>query len=174
MVWPRKEARPRLRGKKDSGDDRPTTWEKNKKYRPEIDGLCQPRHESHRNDKRWSPLQNWREENCVCRSDPTTKWERLEEEEEDNNYSSVKLIESRAPPVIVFMCIYLLFVRPLVPLLSLSVYIIWHSCFLICTHTCTHTRLVLKCICICKRKCKCGICKCTCIWFPCGDTFEFD
>ena len=29
-----------------------------------------------------SPRQNWLEENCVCRSDPTTKWERLEEDEE--------------------------------------------------------------------------------------------
>ena len=37
----------------------------------------QPRHESHRNDERCSPWRNWLEENCVCRSDPTTKWERL-------------------------------------------------------------------------------------------------
>ena len=27
------------------------------------------------------PWQNWLEENCVCRSDPTTEWERLEEED---------------------------------------------------------------------------------------------
>ena len=49
----------------------------------EMDGLCQPRHESHRNDERWSQWQNWLDENCVCRSDPTTKWEQLEEEEEE-------------------------------------------------------------------------------------------
>ena len=29
-----------------------------------MDGLCQPRHESHRNDERRSPWQNWLEENC--------------------------------------------------------------------------------------------------------------
>ena len=27
-------------------------------------------------------MKNWLEENCVCRSDPTTKWEQVEEEEE--------------------------------------------------------------------------------------------
>ena len=48
-----------------------------------FDGLCQPRDESYRNDERWSPWQNWLEENCVCSSDPTTKWERLEEEEDE-------------------------------------------------------------------------------------------
>ena len=50
VVWPRKEARPRIRRKKDSGDG--TTWEK-KKRRAEIemDGLCRPRRESHRNDE---------------------------------------------------------------------------------------------------------------------------
>ena len=51
VVWPRKEARPRLRLKKDSGDG--TTREKKaRKTEAEMDGLCQPRHESHRNDKR--------------------------------------------------------------------------------------------------------------------------
>ena len=49
----------------------------------EVDGLCQPRHESHRNKTRGNPLQNRLEENCVCRSDLATKWERLEEEEEE-------------------------------------------------------------------------------------------
>ena len=29
------------------------------------------------------PRQDWLEENCVFRSDPTTKWERLEEEDEE-------------------------------------------------------------------------------------------
>ena len=51
VVWPRKEARPRIRRKKDSGDG--TTWEKIKrKTKPEMGGLCQPRHESRRNDER--------------------------------------------------------------------------------------------------------------------------
>ena len=54
VVWPRKEARPRLRRKKDSG--RGTTREKKaRKTEAEMDGLCQPRHESHRNDERRSP-----------------------------------------------------------------------------------------------------------------------
>ena len=43
------------------------------------DGLGQPRH-GNRNDGRRGPWQNWLEENCVWRSDPTTNWERLEEE----------------------------------------------------------------------------------------------
>ena len=33
---------------------RKITWDK-KKTEPEMDGLCQPRHESHRNDERCSP-----------------------------------------------------------------------------------------------------------------------
>ena len=83
VVWPRKEERPRLRRKKDSGDG--TTREKKaRKTEAEMDGLCQPRHESHRNDESRAPWQNWLEENCVCRSDPTTNCERLEEEEEAN------------------------------------------------------------------------------------------
>ena len=51
VVWPRKEARPKLCRKKDFGDG--TTREK-KAWKPEAetDGLCQPRHESHRNDQR--------------------------------------------------------------------------------------------------------------------------
>ena len=81
VVWTRKEARPRLCRKTDSGDC--TTREtKARKTEAEMDGLCQPRHESHRNDERRGPRQNWLEEDCVCRSDPTTKWEQLEEEEE--------------------------------------------------------------------------------------------
>ena len=51
VVWPRKEARQRLRRKKDSGDG--TTREKKaRKTESEMDGLSQPRHESHRNDER--------------------------------------------------------------------------------------------------------------------------
>ena len=54
VVWPRKEARPRLRRRKDSGDG--TTREKKaRKTEAEMDGLCQPRHDSHRNDKRRGP-----------------------------------------------------------------------------------------------------------------------
>ena len=54
VVWPRKEARTRLRRKKDSGDG--TTREKKaRKTEPEMDGLCQPRHESHQNDERQYP-----------------------------------------------------------------------------------------------------------------------
>ena len=48
VVWPRKEARPRLRRKKDSGCG--TTRErKARKTEAEMGGLCQPRH---RNDER--------------------------------------------------------------------------------------------------------------------------
>ena len=51
VVWPRKETRPRIRRKKDSGDG--TTCEKKKrKTEAEMDGLCQSRHESHRNAER--------------------------------------------------------------------------------------------------------------------------
>ena len=50
VVWPREEAIPRLRRKKDSGDG--TTWEKKKKKtEAKVDGLCQSRHESYRNDE---------------------------------------------------------------------------------------------------------------------------
>ena len=49
VVWTRQEARPRLRRKKDSGDG--TTGEKKaRKTEAEMDGLCQPGHERHRND----------------------------------------------------------------------------------------------------------------------------
>ena len=51
VVWPRKEARPRLRRKKDSGDGT-TRVKKARKTEAEMDGLCQPRLESHRNDER--------------------------------------------------------------------------------------------------------------------------
>ena len=54
MVWPRKKARPRIRRKKDYGDG--TTREnKARKTEAEMGGLCQPRHESHRNDVRRGP-----------------------------------------------------------------------------------------------------------------------
>ena len=54
VVWPRKETRPRIRRKKNSGDG--ATWEKKKrKTEAEMDGLCQSRHENHRNDERRSP-----------------------------------------------------------------------------------------------------------------------
>ena len=68
-----------------------TTWEtKVRKTEAEMVGLCQPGYESHRNDERWSAWQNWLEENCVWRSDPTTKWERLEDEEEEGEETFVK------------------------------------------------------------------------------------
>ena len=51
VVWPRKEARPRLCLKTDYGDG--TTWEKKaRKTSAEMDRLCQPSHESHHNDER--------------------------------------------------------------------------------------------------------------------------
>ena len=49
MVWPRKEARPRLRRKTDS-EDGTTREKKARKTEAEMDGLCQERHENHRND----------------------------------------------------------------------------------------------------------------------------
>ena len=64
VVWTCEETRPIIRRKKDSGDG--TTWEKKKKTEAEMDGLSQPRHESYRDNKTWSPWQNWLEENCVC------------------------------------------------------------------------------------------------------------
>ena len=43
-----------------------TTWEKKKrKAETEMDVLCQPRHDSYRDNKRWSPRQKLLEENCV-------------------------------------------------------------------------------------------------------------
>ena len=81
VVWPRKEAIPRLGRKTDPGDGT-TRVKKAMKTEAEMDGLCQPRHESHRNDERRGPCQNRLEENCVCRSDPTAKWERLDEEDD--------------------------------------------------------------------------------------------
>ena len=51
MCLTRDETRPRIRREKDSGDG--TTWEKKKrKTEAEMDGLCQPRHESYRNNRR--------------------------------------------------------------------------------------------------------------------------
>ena len=55
LVWSRKESRPRLRRKKDSGGDDTTREKKARKTDAEMDGLCQPRHESHRNDERRGP-----------------------------------------------------------------------------------------------------------------------
>ena len=53
LVWPRKEARPLLRRKKYSGGG--TTWDKKKRTtEAEMDGLCQLRHESHRDNTIWS------------------------------------------------------------------------------------------------------------------------
>ena len=54
VVWPRKEARPRLRRKTDFRDGS-TREKKARKTEAEMDGLCQPRHESHRNDERRGP-----------------------------------------------------------------------------------------------------------------------
>ena len=55
VVWPRKEARPSgLRRKTDSGDGS-TREKKARKTEAEMDGLCQPRLESHRNDERRGP-----------------------------------------------------------------------------------------------------------------------
>ena len=60
--WPRKEARPRLLRTKYSGDG--TTLEKKARMtKAEMDGLFQPRHDSHRNDERRGPRQNWLDEN---------------------------------------------------------------------------------------------------------------
>ena len=54
VVWPRKEARPILRRKKDSGVVA-TREKKARKIKAEMDGLYQPIHESHRNDERRGP-----------------------------------------------------------------------------------------------------------------------
>ena len=54
VVWPCKDARPGLRRKKDSGDG--TIREKKaRKTEAEMDGLCQPRYESHWNNERRDP-----------------------------------------------------------------------------------------------------------------------
>ena len=50
VVCPRKEARPRLRRKKDSGDGT-TRGMKPRKTESEMDGLCHPRYECHQNDE---------------------------------------------------------------------------------------------------------------------------
>ena len=52
--WPRKEARPRLLRKKDSGDGI-TREKKARMTEAEMGGLFQPRHDSHRNDERRVP-----------------------------------------------------------------------------------------------------------------------
>ena len=54
VVWTHQEARSRIRRKKDSEDDT-TSEKKARKTEAEMDGLCQPRHESHRNDERLGP-----------------------------------------------------------------------------------------------------------------------
>ena len=52
--WTRQETKPRIRRKKDDGDG--TAREKKAgKTEAEMDELCQPGHESHRNDKRRGP-----------------------------------------------------------------------------------------------------------------------
>ena len=51
VVWPRKEARPRLRRKKDSGDGT-TMQKKARKTETEMDGLCQPREPSERRKRK--------------------------------------------------------------------------------------------------------------------------
>ena len=51
VVWAREETGSRIRHKKDPGDG--ATWEKEaRKTEAEMDGLCQPRHESYRDNKR--------------------------------------------------------------------------------------------------------------------------
>ena len=52
--WPRKEARPIPRRKKDSGDGT-TRGKKARMTEAEMGGLFQPRHDSHRNDERRGP-----------------------------------------------------------------------------------------------------------------------
>ena len=55
VVWPRKETIPKLRRKTASGDG--TTREKKaRKTESEVDELCQPRHESHRYDKKMKSM----------------------------------------------------------------------------------------------------------------------
>ena len=54
VVWTREETRPRICRKKDSGDG--TTREnKARKTEAEMDGLCKPRHVTHRNEERRGP-----------------------------------------------------------------------------------------------------------------------
>ena len=49
MAWAREEARPRNRRRKESGAGIP--WDKkNRKTEEEMDGLCQPGHDSSRDD----------------------------------------------------------------------------------------------------------------------------
>ena len=49
--WTREETIPRIHQKKDFGDG--TTWEKkNRKTEADMDGLCQPRVESYRDNNR--------------------------------------------------------------------------------------------------------------------------
>ena len=81
------EMRPRIRRKKDSGDGI-TREKKKRKTEAEMDRQCEPRHESHRDNKRWSSWQNGQDENCVRHSDPTIKWERLEEAADDGENKS--------------------------------------------------------------------------------------
>ena len=61
--------RPRTRGLCAAGEK--------KKTKPEMDGQCQPRHES---QKMKYMNMNWLDENCVCHKDPATKWEKQEED----------------------------------------------------------------------------------------------
>ena len=51
VVWPCEEARSRIHQTKDSGDDA-TREKKARKTEAEMDGLCQPGHESYQDNKR--------------------------------------------------------------------------------------------------------------------------
>ena len=54
VAWTREETRPRICRKKDSEDG--TTWEKKSKSEEETNGLCKPRHESHRDNKKMKSM----------------------------------------------------------------------------------------------------------------------
>ena len=54
LVWIHEVTRPRIRRKKDSGGGT-TREKKTRKVNVEMDGLCQPRHESYQDNKRRSP-----------------------------------------------------------------------------------------------------------------------
>ena len=84
VVWPRNEARRRLHRKKDEM----VPPGRRMRGRPKQRWTVSTETREPANDERWSPWQNWLEENCVCRSDPTTKWERLEEEDSDSSTAS--------------------------------------------------------------------------------------
>ena len=74
MVWTREETIPRLCRQKNTG----TAWDKKKKRKTklEMDGLCQQRAIRTTEEE----VHGRTGQNCVCRNDPTIKWERLDEE----------------------------------------------------------------------------------------------